>query len=361
LFIYKIGSRALIAIPDSPVPVKRKSVDRLFPNRWEQRLLRIAVRVAIGSRLDLLMRSVSTLPAPKAAFGLLDHRRLIRQFRVELNPEVEHVTVIWPQGLKRDRLFLHLLDGSGEPLYFAKMSFSRYRDAALAREAIALQTLGSKRLFTCRVPAFVGQLDHEGRKVLVVDPMPAAARPHGVEYPRRAVAEYQGVSSMVRIAELSSTDWWRRFEPHAEKVPALAHFLRAEADAAVEVCRVHGDLGRSNLFADGDHTWIVDWEHSAVGPRLVDPLTFWVSAVSRKRRLVRPDDPNPVQRAPERMEALVAGALEEGGPPRVHELGVALAYLMTVQPRRAAALAVHWPTAPFECTRTSYAETTVFC
>ena len=53
------------------------------------------------------------------------------------------------------------------------------------------------------------------------------------------------------------------------------HALPADAGPPV---LVHGDFGPSNILADGDRLWVVDWEHARWGHPLEDWAKIWLAA-----------------------------------------------------------------------------------
>jgi hypothetical protein len=184
--------------------------------------------------------------------------------------------VVWPSRFSRGRIYVHLLDGQGRAKAFAKLALDRENSELIENEQRALERLHSLKLKRSKVPRILDSAYFGGQASLVVESFPDGARiTNWATDPsiNDCICEYSGETQTLSMSEVLKLRWWQEFQRTSGPIPAFAALVQETAAGNVEVCRVHGDLNRTNVMRSGDTVWLLDWEQSCeLGPCLTDFL-----------------------------------------------------------------------------------------
>lgn len=199
---------------------------------------------------------------------------------------------IWPPEPSRKRIYVHLLGRNGDALGFAKIAFDAENNSKLQRECETLITLRREGAKTFHVPSVIDHGSFDDNSFLIVEPVPDTAKTYrysNIGFPSESVKEYTGPIQTVSYDQVKTMDWWNRFVQKIDEGSGFMKELRTIAsEEKIRLCRIHGDMGPSNLFQDDGRLWIIDWEESCYkGPYLTDYVSFYL-ALNRKQVMKKP-------------------------------------------------------------------------
>ena len=320
--IVRMAGKPVIALPFGSRRIRLAGASRIQGFTPKRAFFRRMLRLAVATGLDRLI--VEPASSPLALSPDFDFEAWLHQMASDLAIEMPAATVIWPwpPGSDRGRVYVHMLDRSGHPVAFSKLSLDEENDECLRAEARMLQAFDVAAFRYTKVPSLLSTSTFQGRYHLTVEPVPVTAQSVKVSqrnYPTRVVTEFAGPARTVGVDELSALHWWKRFLGRAGDVPAFVDDVATNlGDHGVSLCRVHGDFEPKNLVRNGHLVWVLDWERGDLsGPRLTDPIGYYISVRSRECRR-QPGD-------------VLSEILRREGAQRSHrrrlEIGMALAFL----------------------------------
>jgi hypothetical protein len=179
-------------------------------------------------------------------------------------------------------LYVHLLDAKLQAFAFVKLAFTHNDQAKLAVEADALSFLGQLPLQRIRAPKLLHHGRFEDVSFLVMQPLPAAAKPLKLAADcdsSTLSAEYRGRIERFGGSEIMGLSWWTAYTQTLRPEHQSFHgqLLRL-LPLGTELSRAHGDLGLANMVSDRNHIWIFDWESChAAAPALTDTIGLFMS------------------------------------------------------------------------------------
>lgn len=283
--VFRLGGRPIFAAPASPRGLRLAGLARFQPftprRAAYQRLMRLSMLLGVDRLLSI--EAASPIAGPIA----FEFAAWLERVREDLNQGDLAAVVFWPPQRDRGRVYVHLFNANTRPVGFAKLSFDEANDAALRNESRTLAELSAMNLRRCRVPSVLSAGRAQGHEYLIVEPVPATARPiaDGPDnYPRQSVDEFAGQPRAMRGAELSRLSWWPRFLARVDEScrPFVDELMQLTA-GGFSVRRAHGDFGHANLLHADGTLWILDWEEScADAPAATDEISFRLAMKTRR-------------------------------------------------------------------------------
>lgn len=282
--LIKMGSRPLMAIPcaTSMPSSLRATAIRCYPahtgkKKWVRKC------ILLLSRLGLLRWVFPEAQNPIGGVTEKEFQEWVDVIRQQLDqPEIFPVFV-WPADPNRGRIYVYILDSEGEQLGFCKLGLDQKNNRLIEREALAMAQLEAMGLSLCRVPKLIlsgAFKDHSYVLIEISPPNTRAIDWRSDPSVDALIDEYSGPSRRVLREEIDSLDWWNAVIQKFSDCPKLLRALNAAADQGVEVCRVHGDLNRTNILLGEGESWILDWEQShESGPSLTDRICVVVDTI----------------------------------------------------------------------------------
>ncbi|MCR4411182.1 MAG: hypothetical protein NUV77_02015 [Thermoguttaceae bacterium] len=303
--VLSIRGRPVLAIPSGAKRLELGAVTRYQPQTLKKALLQQCLLWTLRCGLDRWTLAPSEcLPKPFDSFPL---EEWLADVGRSFGYSDTRALIVWPTQPERQRVYLHLLRPDGAAIGFAKISLDSDTDERLVAEAAALEAIRAIRPSTFHVPAVLAAGWVRSRRFLVLEPVPASARPvraNERSFPRKCLAEYASGRRTAALGALAQFAWWRHYRASVDPDSPFAREVEAMADRPAVLTRVHGDLGPANMLQCRGRLWILDWEESNEwAPRLTDPISFDLGLRSRlyregaarawerfARRWLRPDD-----------------------------------------------------------------------
>lgn len=286
--------RARLIVPAGPRPVTR----RLLTNyRGLRRPMINLVRAGLGTG---------------ASAGLPSGRAMLKVQIPERRPEIAEQLPLRLLGNTLGPVYaatgvrsgdnrkatLHLVDGRGEPVGYAKVGWNATIDQAIEAEGSTLKEIdgGTSKV---RAPRVIAELDYAGHPIMVTSPLPLAVRP--VRPGEVSAQEMYTLMPVVRYAAISRTSHYRTvltrlgaLQSHtvvgemADHASELLQQIARETCELPVVSRWHGDFAPWNTARDADETlWVWDWESSE--PDAVAGLDALHWSASAARLAARPE------------------------------------------------------------------------
>jgi len=333
--VFRLAGRPIIATPASPLLLRLAGLSQYRPLTKKRSLLRAALRIAAVGGVDGLFARTSLTPfTPAEDFGF---QQWLNKIRRTLRMPSVTATVIWPQLIRRKRVYVHLMAPSGAPVAFCKISLDSANADRLKNEIEALTALRETgRLSLTRVPQILHQDVISGYRYVVYEPFPLDLVPlkHSWDALAPCVTEISGNIRRLDRAGLEQCDWWQRFvRGRGRHLPEFLQQVDEAVARPMAVCRVQGDATPSNIFRSRDSIWICDWEFSSpTAPHRTDELSYYLAA-NHYQCLIRPD------------ATLVACFQRFAGDrdrDSIGELVLALAFLCGRSDPRALKIVRHW-------------------
>ena len=265
------ASRPTMLLPAAPAPALSGALHNYRGLRTTRRQLQR--RVLGGAAL------LGTLPFPQVALRV----RASEELGTRANPLGELAA-----GLGRDDLraaigvrtganrkaTLQLVDVAGDPVGFAKFSWSEQTALAVEREARALSEKPLEG--TCHRPALLTSGTYFGWPYLVSAPLPLSSRAVRGSVAAPSVQEFYDLAPITDRRPLGASGHVRALDERLQAlepgqatgplvgraVRLLAQARASEQDLLISE-RWHGDLTPWNSARDSeDHLWLWDWETS---------------------------------------------------------------------------------------------------
>lgn len=333
--LIRMGKRCLISIPSRGWRVRSSAVMCYPAHTLKKAIFRRGLQVAVLCGIDAVLCRESDWPSD--ALRTFNFQGWLENIRQDLAQGPVVAAVVWPAQATRGRLYVHILDERcGKPIAFVKLSLDGFNDQKIGNEISMLREMQPLSLRRLRYPSLRSEGRWQGRLYGVFDPVPKEARLLNWErdaFPLESLNEYCGISEMIPPSDLERAAWHRRFLERKDDVPAFARDVLACSIEETEVCRVHGDLNRTNVFRCGENYWIVDWEQSCKqGPKLTDAIC---ADVDRRWPKTKAD---PVRS----LCAFAQMQFAEGDPQKFRNVVLGLAFLVAAGFPPATELTRHW-------------------
>ena len=282
--LIKLGSRPLLAVPCGEHSLWGVAIDCYPAHTVKKRLVRKALHGLAGVGLIRWAFPARNLSLP--GLGDFDFEAWVAVLCEQLHVAELQPVLVWPADPLRGRVYMYLLNKTGEKVGFCKLGLDARNNALIERERQALENLQSMELKLSRIPKLLahGNLDGEmnGGNYLMVEITPANTR--NIDWQSDAsieanIAEYAGSGRMIDRAEIESLSWWPKVISQFANHSVLMDEINAAVDQGIEVCLAHGDLNCTNvlLSKSNDQVWLLDWEQSdGNAPILTDQVCMAV-------------------------------------------------------------------------------------
>lgn len=324
-------------VPESSFAIRKAALAHYPKHTTKRRMLRFAVDW--GFRCGILSWVCPARPFSLEGMTTSRFEDWISHLAKVLGQAVIHPLIAWPGDPDRGRLYLYLLDGGGKMVAFAKLALDENNGKSIRNEATVLQQFQKRKPRTFQVPDLLAAGDWDGAQYLVSARVPAQAMAVDWDHelvPNEIVAEI-GDGRRWREAD-HPPSWWFSILDACRNFPEFNSAVRKAGKKGWELCRVHGDLNRTNVLRDGEVLWIIDWEQSlAEGPGRADEVCLTIDRWWNQNK----GNPGQVERR-ECQETLFADKQDPAG------VVVALAFLHSLHFFPATALIREWTAADTE-------------
>ncbi|MCX6930317.1 MAG: glycosyltransferase [Verrucomicrobia bacterium] len=286
MWMFRFLGRSVMALPAEPKALHPRALARYQAHTLRRQCYRYIVGAALRTgSARLIVRQVRR--SALAPLGL-DYARWIALFREKLGRHELHAAFMWPSQPHRRRFYCHLFDAKLDCLAFVKIGFLSHDAKEMEGEFSTLSALAHLAPGRLRLPRPLAYGHFDDAVFLILEPLPQGAHVPG---------------------------WHRK----TNVLPLM--------------CRVHGDLGLSNLVEANDAVWLFDWEFTdSAGPVLADEVGYFLSfSVGRASR-------NPHLHLRELASQFLEGADER----RLLDVMLALAYRHASGIRDAQVYMKHW-------------------
>lgn len=278
--VFQHRGQDVLAVPEDSKAAALAGIAKFQPFTHKRRLYRMLMSglISIGAaRLAAVSRA-----NPVDSEYRFDFSMWRTELETRLGRRIAHAIVTWPPQPSRRRLYVHLLDSNLEAFAFVKVACAEEDHAKLAVEADALSVLGQLPLRRIRAPKLVHHGCFEDISFLIMEPLPAAAKPLklAADYDSSSLtAEYRGEAKRLSASQITALSWWSQYMKAVRPEHQAFHArLLQLLPLGSEFDRAHGDLGLANIVNDGNHIWILDWEsYHAVAPALADSIGLFMS------------------------------------------------------------------------------------
>jgi hypothetical protein len=284
-------ARFLVPLTAGPAPAQTAVVHynkvRHPPLRAARSMLALSLRLNVGQRLlpDRLGVWLDRTVTPHEATDLLLQELLRDLLGV---PDLVMAIGTRPPD-PQHKPTLHLIDGAGRSVAFAKVGWNDITRLRVAHEAEVLAEIRDGTLPALHSPRLLADIKWSERRIAVVAPLPDSVQRVKASNPWSTVAAIRAVSETGnhRITELGGSSYWAALEARVDRTGTIGqemaeplHLLakRILATRGTQSCAFgawHGDWVPWNLGWDGDNLWAWDWEHYSTDvPRGFD-LLHW--------------------------------------------------------------------------------------
>ncbi len=268
------AGRPLLTIPAGPSHVRQAAV-RCYPaHTRKKRLVRTLLGWAVRAGCEGWLGDRAGLP-----IGTWDDQQMAewtRQVSHRMGRSDLYPVLVWPADPDRGRVYVHLLDRQGRPAAFGKLAWDQSNGELLDNEAQTLHQLCPLPLRRIQVPAVLDAGTLGDQTYVVVQTVPENALAIDWDSPGEledSLSEYSGPTARLTREQTAALDWWQRFQQWPDGPAEFRQAVERAVEAGVDVCRVHGDLNRTNVLRAGDAFWLLDWERShRQGPCLTDRI-----------------------------------------------------------------------------------------
>ncbi|MDF1712692.1 MAG: hypothetical protein P1U90_10675 [Akkermansiaceae bacterium] len=327
----RIGKRSLMEVPEANTAIRLAAVACYPGHTLKKRLLRRAIRLGFRSGILPRISPARSFSLPVMSASCFEN--WMSHVEGGLDESAIYPVMIWPGDPGRGRVYFYFLDREGTALAFGKLALDEVNGQKIRNEASVLGRFGEKEPRSFRVPKLLAEGKWDGLDYLITACVPKSAQ-------AVHLSEETGMESVVR--ELNSDgcretneppSWWQPVLDACCHQPAFETAVRNAGESGWKLCRVHGDLNRTNLLRDGEELWLIDWEQSCPdGPRLVDEVCL---EIDRWWNLSRSHDDDDREAC---LNRLFAGKEQENRS----EMILALAFLHSVHFSPATALVEVW-------------------
>jgi len=203
----------------------------------------------------------------------------------ESNPNQELYPIfIWSLVPNRKRYYIHLLNKSGEKIFFAKLTNSTEDHKLLKTEFDQLINWQNSNNIdsSFSTPQVIGFEKDENYSSLIVESLKDTDKlfhPSNNKIPEILIKEIQGTSKKIQLNDIFEMDWWKRFDHDHKKMPNLHQYIKnVNPENSIKVSFVHGDFGSENILTDKSGKFkIIDWERATEnGPYHLDTVAYWL-------------------------------------------------------------------------------------
>lgn len=278
--VFQHRGQDVLAVPQISKAVSLAGIAKYQPFTPKRRLYRMLASVLV--RIGAMRLAAVSRTNPLGRESHFDFATWCAELEVRLGRPIAYAIVTWPPQASRRRLYVHLLDENLHAIAFVKVAFTPDDHAKLAVEADALRFLGQLPLRKIRAPKLLHHGRFEGISYLIMEPLPAAAKPLKLDADNDSsifTAEYRGEIQRFGASEIMGLSWWTAYTQvlRPEHNSFHAQLLRL-LPLGTELERAHGDLGLANMVSEGHHIWIFDWESChAAAPALADSVGLFMS------------------------------------------------------------------------------------
>jgi hypothetical protein len=279
--VFSCRGQDYLSVPSAPRRLRRRAVEFYKETSVPRWLFKVGVQLATLGCIDRLVGREVASPVPKCP--TFEFEAWLERVRHHLGVPDAQAVVSFPGQATRGRFYVNLVSPAGAALAFAKVSLDTKNDGQLQSEAHALRDLAAQPIRSFRVPRLLVADRFHAHAYLVMETMPAEARPVRARWepvPRRCRDELVEISRHQR--RLQDLSWWDRFRAKAPEVAPLAAAVEGHHDREVDVAWAHGDFTRRNICMVGREVWLFDWENSAPdAPVMTDEVRFFVNTQAR--------------------------------------------------------------------------------
>ena len=282
--VFSFQGKRVLAVPSEPRKIRRVALSRYQPYTPKRQLYAMLLRTAMMLRCERFIASAGPIPRDEelgiTSSGWLN--RLLAELHLQLDGSWEHAILAWPSQTTRGRLYLHLLARDLTPFAFVKVGLRSTDDTGLQNGLESLLQLACLPLKRIRLPRVVGSGQFDSVMYTVLEPLPMGARP--ARFPRNydpsaLLAEFSSPTHRLTSDGITRLSWWSRYTKKLQAQHQAFHSALLQLlPLGAEVCRVHGDMGLSNMVLAGDKVWLFDWENShPSGPAMTDRVGYFLS------------------------------------------------------------------------------------
>ncbi|MDC0302590.1 hypothetical protein OAL23_00305 [bacterium] len=327
----QIGNRPLMEVPAGDRAIRLAAVECYPGHTLKKRFLRKLLN--LGFRIGVLSRACPSRSFVLPALSTSSFEGWLAHLKKVLGEKIIHPVIVWPGDPGRGRVYFYFLNREGIALAFGKLALDETNGQKIRNEAQVLGRFGKKEPRSFRVPKLLAEGEWGGLDYLITACVPKIAQTINL-------GEETGMDTVLKELnsdEFRETDgtpsWWQLVLHAAGDQPAFESAVRSAGEPGWNLCRIHGDLNRTNLLRAGKELWLIDWEQSCLdGPRRVDEVCLEVDRWWNQSRSHGEDN----------RKAFLDGlfAKKEGG--HRSELILALAFLHSIHFSPATALVEVW-------------------
>jgi len=251
-----------------------------------RRLFRRMMQGAIAVRLDSVWSRRGAIPS--SLVGTFDFGAWLSSIREKLGRSDLFSVVHGPPQPDRKRVYVHLLDASGQPITFGKLAFDEFNNSQLDREIQTLANLRDRAPRRFKTPLVLAHGVFNGSTFNLYEPLPTIMSPVSIpwELLRPVVHEIAGPLRTISKQTVLESEWWNQLRGQPYVSPQFIRELESLIAEGLPVCQAHGDLGVNNLIVSNGIIWIVDWEQGCeAAPSRTDEVSYFLSV--RQRDITR--------------------------------------------------------------------------
>jgi len=269
-----MGNRPLLAFPCASYNAHIAAL-HCFPAYTRKRKLfliamQMAVRTGVSSRLW------KTVFSPLSVIDASVLTTWLETLSEQLHKPCLYPVFVWPADAERGRVYIHLLDQSGNRVAFVKLALDQSNIDLIQNEKSVLRQLNTARWPNVRVPKVLGEGMIQGCCYLMVESAPQQAKTidrKNTLVIDEIISVYAGEPWRMPMVEVEKLMWWQCFMGQTQFDSKLFQTIKDVALDGVDVCRVHGDLNQTNILLTGEEVWLLDWERSCkAAPYLTDAI-----------------------------------------------------------------------------------------
>ncbi len=271
-YLVRVGSRPILAFPNASKKLNANFLSCYPADTFKRKLIRAAMQISVSMCLSRILWKKLSSPVEfldASALQIWTHE-LCQRF----NSSSLYPVFVWPADVMRGRIYIHLLDKTGLPIAFVKISLDKISESLLYNELRMLNKIASFQLKKSRVPEVFGSGYIHGNFYIIVQYVPRKKQIQKVGNGFKLediVLEYSGKTWNMSWNEIERSIWWKNFTEDISIESELIELMKESALTGIDVRFVHGDLNTTNLLYFEDVVWLLDWERAyEAGPYLTD-------------------------------------------------------------------------------------------